>query len=381
MKRRFADGPGRQADIEQQTPKVRKRSSRRLVFMVLLTLAVIAAVFFYVIPKFASYKSVFQAMGHLGASQLVLLFALAIFNLACGWTVNQASLPGMRNWQAGQMMLSQNLIASTLPLGGAWSMGLGYQISSSYGFGLAEYSMMLTVSGVWNTLARLALPIAALVLLLVAGKATAGMVALTMVGLGFLVVTIVVFVLILWKRTFAIRTGIVAGKAMSWVLHLFHRGPVTNWGAGLSRFRDQTVEVAKSRWLVLTLLAVVYQLSTFAVCLMALRFSGVPAHGHNGVTWVAAFGVFAFVRLISAIPVTPGAVGISEASYTAMLVAVGGSKPEVVAGVLLFRGLTWVMPIVLGLPAYGTWLLRDRLQRLTAQGAGTIVDSLSEEEA
>jgi uncharacterized membrane protein YbhN (UPF0104 family) len=72
------------------------------------------------------------------------------------------------------------------------------------------------------------------------------------------------------------------------------------------------------------------------------------------------FGVFAFVRLISAIPITPGAVGIAEASYTGLLVAAGGSRPEVVAGVLLFRGLTWLMPIPLGLPAYAAWWLEQR---------------------
>jgi len=127
--------------------------------------------------------------------------------------------------------------------------------------------------------------------------------------------------------------------------------------------------------------AIIYQISTFLVFILALRFSGVPAHGSKGISWVVAFGVFAFVRLISAIPITPGAVGIAEASYTSLLVVAGGSKPEVVAGVLLFRGLTWLMPIALGLPAYAEWWVREHRLKKAGQPAATLTDSTAEEEA
>ncbi|MBU4176012.1 MAG: YbhN family protein [Actinobacteria bacterium] len=371
----------RAQDSNEPAPPGKKPSLLKHILMIALTLAIVMVVFFYVLPRFASYKSVFQAMGELSIWQLALLFAVAIFNLACAWTMNQASLPGMRNWQAAQLTLSQNLIASTLPLGGAWSVGLGYTIIHSYGFGVADYSLMLGVSGIWNTFAKLALPVVALLLLLVTGNTTAGMATLALIALVFLIVAMAVFVVILWKRSFARRVGDLAGNTVSRFLRLFHRGPVTTWGEGLAWFRDRTVSVTKSRWPVLTLVAVTYQVSTFLVYLLALRFSGVPAHGDHGVSWVVAFGVFAFVRLISAIPITPGAVGIAEASYISLLVAAGGSEPEVVAGVLLFRGLTWLMPIALGLPAYAAWWLSERKVKKSGRLEGAVIDSLAEEEA
>ncbi|MBN1289566.1 MAG: flippase-like domain-containing protein, partial [Actinobacteria bacterium] len=325
---------------------------KRLI-MTAVTIAIVIVVFAYVLPKFASYKQVFQAMGELSIIQLVFLLALAVFNLACAWTMNQAALPGLNNPKAAQLTLSQNLISSTLPLGGAWSVGLGYEIIHSYGFSVAEYSLMLGVSGVWNTFAKLALPVAAVVMLAVTGNADGSTVTLAVLGVVFLGASLGGFGLILWKRSLAEHMGNLAGRVVSWFLHFFHRGPITTWGEGLARFRDQTISVARSRWLALTLIAILYQVSTFWVFLYSLRFSGVPAHGDHGVTWVVAFGVFAVSRVISAIPITPGAVGIAEASYTSLLIAAGGSKPEVVAGVLLFRGLTWLMPIPLGLPTYG----------------------------
>lgn len=349
---------------EDSPPAAKKPSHVKRLVMIVITIAIVALVFFYILPKFASYKDVFKAMGELGIWQLVVLLVVALLNLACAWSMNQASLPGMRNWQAAQLTLSQNLISSTLPLGGAWSIGLGYAVIHSYGFGVAQYSLMLGVSGIWNTFAKLTLPVVAVLLLVVVGgEQTGGMITLALIGVGTLLGALAVFGLILWKRSLACRLGDLAGRAASRLMRIFHRGPFTTWGEALARFRDQTVQVARNRWLALSVIAVLYQLSTFWVFLLALRFSGVPATGDNSVSWVVAFGVFAFVRLISAIPITPGAVGIAEASYTSLLIAAGGSRAEVVAGVLLFRGLTWLMPIALGIPAYAAWWVKQHKKR------------------
>ncbi len=355
MKDTDKETTGAQASAKEK----KKHAAVKRILMSVLTLAIVVGVFAFILPKFASYQEVFQAMGEMSVAQLVFLFIVALFNLACGWTMFQVSLPGMKNWQAGQLMLSQNLIASTLPLGAAWSVGLGYGIIHSYGFGVAEYTLMLGVSGVWNTFAKFALPVVALLLLVVTGNSASSTWILALVGVGALLLALGVFALVLWKRSFAVRVGNLAGKLVSRLLKLFHKDPVTTWGESVAKFRDQTLTVARTRWLALTLIAVLYQLSTFWVFLYALRFSGVPASGEHGVSWVVAFGIFAVVRLISAIPITPGAVGIAEAGYTGLLVAAGGSEPEVVAGVLLFRALTWLMPIAMGLPAYASWWIRE----------------------
>lgn len=368
-------GAGGRQPAEKLPIGSKKPSTLKRLAMTVVAVAVVVVVFAYVLPKFASYKDVFQAMGEMSVLQLMFLIAVAVLNLACAWTMYQVSLPGMRNWQAAQLMLSQNLISSTLPLGGAWSVGLGYAVIHSYGFGVADFSLVLGVSGIWNTFAKFALPVVAVALLAVTGNSTGGIITLALVGVGVLAGAVAVFTLILLKRSLACRVGNAAGKAASWFLRLFHRGPVTTWGEAVARFRDQVVGVARSRWVALTVVAVIYQLSTFWVFLLALRFSGVPADGEGSVSWVVAFGVFAFVRLISAIPITPGAVGVAEASYTGLLVAAGGSQPEVVAGVLLFRGLTWLMPIPLGLPVYAAWWIRQHKLRKTAVPAGTTIEA------
>ena len=63
----------------------------------------------------------------------------------------------------------------------------------------------------------------------------------------------------------------------------------------------------------------------------------------------------AFARLLTAIPITPGGIGVIELALIAGLNAAGGDHAQVVTAVLVFRVLTYVLPIPLGLLAYVTW--------------------------
>jgi len=48
------------------------------------------------------------------------------------------------------------------------------------------------------------------------------------------------------------------------------------------------------------------------------------------------------------LPITPGGLGVVEGSLTIALVAYGGSTASIVAGVLLYRILSFWLPVPLG---------------------------------
>ena len=73
------------------------------------------------------------------------------------------------------------------------------------------------------------------------------------------------------------------------------------------------------------------------------------------VSWAQVLGVFAFVRLLSALPITPGGVGVVELGYIGGLNLAGGPHAQVVAAVLLFRVLTYGLQIPLGGFTYIIW--------------------------
>jgi uncharacterized protein (TIRG00374 family) len=76
------------------------------------------------------------------------------------------------------------------------------------------------------------------------------------------------------------------------------------------------------------------------------------------VGWAEVLAVFAFARLLTAIPLTPGGVGVVELALITGLIRAGGDAAQVVAAVLLFRLLTYVLPILLGSVTYVVWRRR-----------------------
>jgi uncharacterized protein (TIRG00374 family) len=179
---------------------------------------------------------------------------------------------------------------------------------------------------------------------------------------------VVVLVLVLWKETLARAIGGWAGRAVSALRKLVHKEPVTGWDDAAADFRERTIDLVKRRWHWLTLTTIVSHLGLFLVLLIALREVGVT---QDQVTWAEAFGVFAFARLVSALPITPGGAGVVELSYSGGLVLAGGNHAEVVAAVLVFRALTWGLQIPLGPVAYLIYKRRESWKKGTVEPDGT----------
>src|SRR5207248_1687960 len=123
-------------------------------------------------------------------------------------------------------------------------------------------------------------------------------------------------------------------------------------------------------------------LALYAVLLLALRHVGVS---NQEVSWAQVLAVFSFGRLVTAIPITPGGLGLIELAYISGLVLAGrnhvhDASPElfhaqVAAAVLLFRALTYGVQIPLGGFTYMIWRARKgwRTQADGSAGSGATV--------
>ena len=67
------------------------------------------------------------------------------------------------------------------------------------------------------------------------------------------------------------------------------------------------------------------------------------------------FTALAVERLLTLVPITPGAAGVVEVGTAAALVALGGDPAGVAAGLLLFRGFTYVLEIPVGGITLAIW--------------------------
>ncbi len=332
----------------------RPRSRLRQALKPALSLGVVVAIFAGVFPQIASYSDVWATIRAMTWLEVASLAAVAVWNIVTYWFLLVAVLPGLTYPQAAVVNQASTAVANTVPGGGALAVGVSYAMYTSWGFSKSEFVFATVVAGVWNNFVKLALPVVALVLLALTGDVTVALLTAAMVGIGVLIATVAIFGSMLRRPAVARRIGEAAGRVVSALRGLLGRPPVTGWGRAVQQFSARTSEVLHRRHLRITAAAVISHLSLYLVLLTALRHVGIA---NEEVSWVTVLAAFAFVRLISALPITPGGVGVVELGYAAALGLGLGSavQAQVVAAILTFRFITFVLPIPFGAAAWMFW--------------------------
>ena len=333
---------------------------KRIVGYVISVLIVIG-IFWWAIPKYANYRDVWAAMKTLTPIETWSLVAATGFNLLTYWWANQAALPGLGIGKAAVLTQTTTTVANTLPAGGTIAIGLTYSILDSWGFSGTSVALYVGVTGIWNIFAKLALPMLALVFLALSGHLTTTYILAAVFGLIVLSVAVGLFAMLFRSEEFAIRIGNWLGRIASWVRSLRHKPPVTTWGDGAARFRRDTIVLVEHRWLRLSVFTVLSQVALFFVLLLSLRHLGIS---EQEVSTAEAFAVYAFSRLLSAVPITPGGVGLIDLGYIGGLTAFSGEeKAAIVGAVLLFRALTYAIQIPIGGFTYIIWRVKSDWRR------------------
>jgi uncharacterized membrane protein YbhN (UPF0104 family) len=103
---------------------------------------------------------------------------------------------------------------------------------------------------------------------------------------------------------------------------------------------------------VLTAATLVGHLTVFLLLLVCLRVVGVSG---SEISLIQAFAAWSLVRILGALPITPGGVGIVEVGLSGALVAFGASNADAVAATLLYRALAVLPTLGLGMFAAVTW--------------------------
>ena len=333
----------------------------------------VGGIFFFAFPKMADFSEVWGHVKAMTWLELTTLTLVALWNLATYWLVMMAALPGSNVWQTMKVNQASTAVANTLPGGGAIGVGVMYSMFTGYGFAPGAITLSFLVSGIWNNFVKLGMPVVALALLAVTGSVGSGLLLASVAGVAGLAVALGMVAAVLRSEALARRVGVRLGRVGDAARRLARKAPGSDLGDATVRFRRDAIGLIRERWLRLTVTSVISHVSLYLVLLLALRHTGVA---ENEVTWAEALASFAFVRLISALPITPGGLGVVELGLSAALVAAGGPEAGVVAAVLVFRALTYLLPVPLGLVLYVRWRKgsegrRQRLEAATAAAAPT----------
>jgi len=314
----------------------------------------VAAIFGFAVPHFASYRSVWASTHAMTWPQALLVAAAAAASMATTWIMICSVLPSIRLRQAAVVNLGSNAVANTLPAGGALAMGVSWAMLASWGVSTAQYVLYTLVSGIWNVFARLGLPVLALLVLATAARPGAGLIAAAAVGLLLLAALAAGLGLLVRSEAFAFRAGRALQYGAVTACRLARRKASFDIPGSLLGFRRQAGALIGARGWRITVATAAANLTLWLVLLACLRGVGLS---QAQVSWQTSLAAYAFVRLLTVLPITPGGVGITELGLIGIL-AVGAdhqATAQITAAVLLYRAVTYLPPIPLGAIACLAW--------------------------
>ncbi len=321
---------------------------QRLVVRVLQVIAsfiVVGLLFAYVLPRVTGADG-HEVLRHLSKLSWTQVTALLVVWLAGLWAytfVLCGSLPGLTHMQALTLNLSGSAVSNLVPFGGAVGIGVTFAMTASWGFRPSRVALSTVVTGLWNVLTKLALPLVALVGLLLTGNiADRRLVVASAVAAVLLAVVVGAMVGALSSERFTRWIAVGVEAVGSRVLRLARSHRQVHWDRSVLSLRHRTIGLMRAGAVKMSAGMVAYALLQAVLAWMCLRAVG------SDLSVAEVFAGYAFGRLLTSVVATPSGVGIAETGSAGLLVAFGGDPVTSTAGVLLFSLFTYLIEIPVG---------------------------------
>ncbi|MEZ5175469.1 MAG: YbhN family protein [Acidimicrobiia bacterium] len=344
------------AEYGQSVPVRAHQPLWRRVLSVAITVAVLVVVFGFVLPKLADYDAVVGYLSDVSGIEWVVLGALALAFLAAYPVVLMQTMRSLRFPEALVNHLTGTAVTNAVPSGGAIALPLNYAMYMSWGFTPGIISAGMLGAGVWDWLARIALPVIAVFVVALTGNAVPWMWAVSIAGA--VVVAAMVFGVARLLASDRAAEGMAGftDRVGGWVFGVVRRD---NPGIHdmVMRFRTDLKRIVDHRILRLSAATVANHAAMAALFTASIYAVGVSTDDIT-VAWVVL--AFTLGRFLVMIPVSPGGLGLVDLGWIGILTlgwqattGVPVDADRLAAGVLLFRALSFLPPIPIGM---GTWL-------------------------
>lgn len=305
------------------------------------------------LPHFAktSWSEVFAVLGTVPMWKAALFLGLVVAGLYCYTFVMMGAMPGLSHLRALILNTCGSSVSNLLPGGGAVGLAATYTIAKSWGFSAASVTTMAVVTGVWNVLTRAALPVIAILGL--AWGATD--LPATMREAAWAAVVTGAIVLVVFALAIATDRGAqIVGSTIDRAIRLVRRGHGDRVERASRDLRARTADTVRTGWLSMTLGMVGFFGLYYVLFVLCLKTTGIE------LPFGQLFAAYAIGRLLTAVGVTPGGLGVTETGTAAALVAWGADPAAATAGVVLFSIFTHLMEIPLGALGWLAWSLMPK---------------------
>ncbi len=331
----------------QPAPKTRSWLGRVIQFVVGIGLAVF--LLWWGLPRVAhtTWTDVWATLSQL---QLPTVLGLVVLMISGLWLVTflyTGSLKGLGHVQAMIVNACGSSIGNLLPGGGAAGVVVTYKQLRSWGFLRRDISTMVIVTGVWNVLARVVLPVIGIAAIIF-GIGVLNPVVAQAAILGALigVAVIAAFWGMLASESFSHQLG----RWVQVVVKKVRPRSTRDLEAIIVDMRRDIIDIVRYGWLEMTYGLVGFFGVYYILFWFCLNSMGVQ------LPFAYMFGAYTVGRLLTAVGITPGGLGVTEAGTAAVLVGWGADPAQATAGVVLFSLFTHFFEVPLGVIGWLVWL-------------------------
>jgi len=322
-----------------------------------LALLAVSGLCLYVFaPSIAEVFEAWDRLGEVHPAALIAVLGCEAASFLCMWILQRIALRTDAWFSVVTTQLAGNAFNRITPGGGATGTALQVGMLSDAGFATTTAASALTVQSLLITATLVAMPVFALPAIF-AGTSVPGELAdAAWIGLGVFVVMAAVGAVFLATR----RPVQWLGDAVGRTVGLLRRGPAPQaLGAKLLSERDEIRATMGSRWLA----ALGASIGRWGFEYFALLVT-LYAIGARPDPWLVIFA-FVAASVLTMVPFTPGGLGFVEAGLTGALALAGVSAGQAVLATLVFRLVSFWLPLPVGAGA-AVWFRRRYPRRRAA---------------
>jgi uncharacterized protein (TIRG00374 family) len=335
----------------------RRTRPRDMIVRAVLTLVLLALVGWLLLQNMGEISEVAEALQGVSTADAWTLVILLLVTQVLVAAQLAITVPGIRLNRAFVAVESAAAASNIIP--GPSGTATRLAVLRSWGFYTDDFARSWLFTSALTNFTVLAMPALAIVLVATQNSIGTPLLLLALAGLVISLIALYCTVRIMRSEAFARHFGALTGRLVRWAYGLARRQPSDeDFVAATLRFREGISVTWTERGLRVSGAVVGNYVVQGIIFGLSIRAVGLDS---SEVPIGAIAVVYTLVRLLTIVNFTPGGVGVTEALYTTGLLAVtdGADQSQVVAAVFLFRGLTYVGPILLGAVCLLVWRFRS----------------------
>ncbi len=317
-----------------------------------IVVALAGLVIYLVFPKITDVLASWPRLTSLEPAWFAVAVGAETAHFMCTFALQRLALRTKAWFPVITSQLAGNSISLIMPGGAAAGAAVQFRMLSTSGTSTADTVGGLTAFSLLGVGGLFALPVFALPVILIGAPINRGLYNAAVLGsigfvffAGFSAAVLIIDAPLRW-------VAYVVQRLRNAILR--HRPPVTDLEKTLLTQRDHIRTVLGKQWWQAVLLSA-GRLGLDYLCLLAsVRATG--SHPRPSLILVA----YAVAGIIGLVPITPGGLGIVEASLTGLLTLAGTGAANAFLATLTYRLASYWLPLVAGPFAYGAFRYRYR---------------------